>query len=222
MGTVLSVNTQINRYSNANAYSGWIDGGQGAASGNSVNATTTYNYAWYQGAVQTRIDYQEGATSQVTTFTIANIAGQAVTKKATVNDGRARTVIFDTDISGQVIRRREADKNTSQGDPSSMWYRFGGRQMGMVTNNGGWEGSYAESVDQRQTAPLSTTLGAFANGASVGKQEAQFSSNLEVINSYSQGSVAGTYMVRAGDSLQGIAQNLWGDSGALRAFSDWN
>jgi len=50
-------------------------------------------------------------------------------------------------------------------------------------NNGGWEGSYAASVAQRQAAPATTAPGAFANGATVGKQEEQFSSKSEVINS---------------------------------------
>ena len=103
-----------------------------------------------------------------------------------------------------------------------MWYRFAGRQMGMITNNGGWEGSYAASVAQRQAAPATTAPGAFANGATVGKQEEQFSSNLEVINSYSQGSVAGSYVVRSGDSLQAIAQNLWGDSGLWYKLAEAN
>ncbi|MCA3697040.1 LysM peptidoglycan-binding domain-containing protein, partial [Aquidulcibacter sp.] len=53
-------------------------------------------------------------------------------------------------------------------------------------------------------------------------QEEQFSSNLEVINSYSQGSVAGSYVVRSGDSLQGIAQNLWGDSGLWYKLAEAN
>ncbi|WP_395782210.1 hypothetical protein [Aquidulcibacter sp.] len=222
IGTVLSVGTQTNRYRNANAYTGRIGEGQGAVWGTNTSSTTTYTYEWYQGAVQTGITYKEGSATRLTTFTMANIAGQMVTKSVLVNDGRARTVTFDTDVSGQVIRRRESDNNYSQGDPSAMWYRFAGRQMGMITNNGGWEGSYAASVAQRQAAPATTAPGAFANGALVGKQEEQFSSNLEVINSYSQGSVAGSYVVRSGDSLQGIAQNLWGDSGALRAFFDWN
>lgn len=64
-----------------------------------------------------------------------------------------------------------------------MWYRFAGRQMGLITDNGGWEVSYAAAVAQRQAAPATTAPGAFANGALVGKQEEQFSSNLEVINS---------------------------------------
>ncbi|MCA3078640.1 MAG: LysM peptidoglycan-binding domain-containing protein [Rhodocyclaceae bacterium] len=56
----------------------------------------------------------------------------------------------------------------------------------------------------------------------MGKQEEQFSSNLEVINSYSQGSAAGSYVVRSGDSLQGIAQNLWGDSGLWYKLAEAN
>jgi hypothetical protein len=187
-----------------------------------TSSTTTYTYEWYQGAVQTGITYKEGSATRITTFTMANIAGQMVTKSVFVNDGRPRTVTFDTDVSGQVIRRRESDNNYSQGDPSAMWYRFAGRQMGMITNNGGWEGSYAASVAQRQAAPATTAPGAFANGATVGKQEEQFSSNLEVINSYSQGSVAGSYVVRSGDSLQGIAQNLWGDSGLWYKLAEAN
>ncbi|WP_395782039.1 LysM peptidoglycan-binding domain-containing protein [Aquidulcibacter sp.] len=209
-------------YRNANAYTGRIGEGQGAVWGTNTSSTTTYTYEWYQGAVQTGITYKEGSATRITTFTMANIAGQMVTKSVLVNDGRARTVTFDTDVSGQVIRRRESDNNYSQGDPSAMWYRFAGRQMGMITNNGGWEGSYAASVAQRQAAPATTAPGAFANGATVGKQEEQFSSNLEVINSYSQGSVAGSYVVRSGDSLQGIAQNLWGDSGLWYKLAEAN
>jgi hypothetical protein len=43
-----------------------------------------------------------------------------------------------------------------------------------------------------------------------------------LINSYSQGSVAGSYVVRSGDSLQGIAQNLWGDSGLWYKLAEAN
>jgi hypothetical protein len=68
-------------------------------------------------------------------------------------------------------------------NPSAMWYRFAGREMGMITNNGGWEGSYAASNAQRQAAPATTAPEAFANGATVGKREERVSSNLEVINS---------------------------------------
>ncbi|WP_284361820.1 hypothetical protein, partial [Candidatus Phycosocius spiralis] len=56
------------------------------------------------------------------------------------------------------------------------------------TNNGRWEGSYASSVAQRQNPPASGTPGPFANGAASGKQDEQVSSNLAMINSYSQGS----------------------------------
>lgn len=69
--------------------------------------------------MQTGITYKEGSATRLTTFTMANIAGQMVTKSVLVNDGRARTVTFDTDVSGQVIRRREADRR-ADGDPNAM------------------------------------------------------------------------------------------------------
>jgi hypothetical protein len=47
----------------------------------------------------------------------------------------------------QVIRRRESDDNCSQRDP-----------------NGGWEGSYAASVVQRQAGPATAAPGVFASG----------------------------------------------------------
>ena len=47
-----------------------------------------------------------------------------------------------------VIRRGESDENCSQSDP-----------------NGGWEGSYAASVVQRQAAPATAAPGVFAYGA---------------------------------------------------------
>ena len=82
-----------------------------------------------------------------------------------IGDGHARTVTFDTDMSGQVISRRETDGNYGQGDPSSMWYRFGGQQMGMITNNGGWEGSYGATIAKRTASVPEGTAGAFAGGS---------------------------------------------------------
>jgi hypothetical protein len=78
----------------------------------------------------------EGSTTRTTSFTLAEVAGNAVTTSVYIGDGRARTVSFTTDLSGQVIKRTESDNVWTQGDPSQMWFRFGGRQMGMVTNNG--------------------------------------------------------------------------------------
>ncbi|GIU67851.1 hypothetical protein [Candidatus Phycosocius spiralis] len=84
----------------------------------------------------------------------------------------------------QVIRRSEADGNYNTGDPVTRWYRFGGRQMGMVTNNSSAQGgTYADSIAQRQNPPASGTPGPFANGAASGKQDEQVSSNLAMINS---------------------------------------
>jgi len=53
-----------------------------------------------------------------------------------ISDGRPRTVTYRTDLSFQIIRRDEADNISTQGDPHEVWYRFAGKQMGYVGNNG--------------------------------------------------------------------------------------
>jgi hypothetical protein len=123
-------------------------------------------------AVQTGITMQEGNATRTTSFTLAEVAGNAVTTSAYIGYGRARTITFTTDLSGQVIKRTESDNVWTQGDPSQMWFRFGGRQMGMVTNNGRWESTYKQSIDKRREVAPTGTPGAFANGASVGISEA--------------------------------------------------
>ncbi|MFZ2032115.1 MAG: hypothetical protein WAU68_17520, partial [Vitreimonas sp.] len=67
----------------------------------------------------------------------------------TIADGRPRTVSYRTDLSFQVIRRDESDNVGSQGDPHEIWYRFGGRQIGYVGNNGTANISDTDSVKER-------------------------------------------------------------------------
>ncbi|MCU0881386.1 MAG: hypothetical protein MUF14_01825 [Hyphomonadaceae bacterium] len=60
----------------------------------------------------------EGSATSTTSFTLATVAGQAITQSVYISDGRARTVNFTTDLSSQVIKRTEQDGNWNQGDPS--------------------------------------------------------------------------------------------------------
>ncbi|OQW48631.1 MAG: hypothetical protein A4S16_05680 [Proteobacteria bacterium SG_bin6] len=88
--------------------------------------------------------------------------------------------------------------------------RFGGKQLGYTGNNGTLEVNYLRSVELRTTSPGN---GAFRGGATTETAYADFDqSGVTPITSYDQGSDAGGYVVRAGDTLQGIAQQLWGDA----------
>ncbi|MES2445477.1 MAG: phage tail tip lysozyme, partial [Pseudomonadota bacterium] len=66
------------------------------------------------------------------------------------------------------------------------------------------------------------TPGAFRGGLTYGSSYADFTNSYDPINSYSQGSSGGTYTVRSGDTLQGIAQNVWGDSSLWYKLAEAN
>ncbi|MES2444834.1 MAG: LysM peptidoglycan-binding domain-containing protein, partial [Pseudomonadota bacterium] len=67
------------------------------------------------------------------------------------------------------------------------------------------------------------TPGAFRGGLTYGSSYADFANSYDPINSYSQGSSGGgTYTVRAGDTLQGIAQAVWGDSSLWYKLAEAN
>lgn len=108
------------------------------------------------------------------------------------------------------MRREEKDNNSSAGDPKQLWYRYGGKQMGYVSNDGTLDTSYVTSIANRTAA--SAGNGAFFNGATTGTAFADFDVATDQVNSYHQGSGAGTYTVQQGDTLNSIAANLWGDS----------
>jgi YD repeat-containing protein len=122
VGSVLDVTSQR-----------WKDGG-------SQTTTRTSNaYIWYDGAVA-RYIYFDGDinassnTINTTTYVHDMVGGQAILEKATIADGRPRTLIWTNDMLGQVVRRSERDTQ-SGGDPHEIWHRFSGRQMGYVGNN---------------------------------------------------------------------------------------
>jgi len=178
-----------------------------------ATVTTTNTYSWWDGPAQATIniftDNVSGADTNYTTTNSYTAAGKLAS--ASIADGRARTVTFVTNMAGEIIRRDEADGNTTNGDPHEIWYRYGGRQLGFDGNNGTLDTDYLTSIDNRQRTPP-TNPNAFLFGSASAVSYADFSQALNPVNSYAQGSDAGSYTVRAGDTLQSIAQNLWGDS----------
>jgi nucleoid-associated protein YgaU len=104
-----------------------------------------------------------------------------------------------------------------------------------VGNNAATDVDYAASIAQRTAAAPTGTQGAFRNGATTGASYSDFDQSYNPINSYEQGAHfggppleeanAGVYTVRKGDTLQGIAAGLYGDSASppkpWRAFFDW-
>ncbi len=148
---------------------------------------TTNTYVWTDGAQLGSVTFDpDTAVAGVNTtyYSYDTIGGQAQMFKATITDGRSRTVIFLNDMMGQAIKRDERDA-LAGGDPHEVWYRFSGRQMGYVGNNGSIDSDYASSIASRTAAQGS---GAFLNGAASATSFADFdlavpSKNLFPLNS---------------------------------------
>ena len=198
----------------------------GLLPGDLENGTSTIsNYVWYDGASQGSIIYYEqvnaaggGAGGVQARLTQHSYDAFGQMTSANISDGRSRVVTYTNNAAGQIIRRDEADGNSSTGDPHEVWYRYGGKEMGYVGNNGTTNTNYATSITSR-TATASTT--AFRNGAA-GSSYVDFDQSLNAINSYNKGSAAGSYTVRAGDTLSSIAANVWGDSSLWYKLAEAN
>jgi hypothetical protein len=81
---------------------------------------------------------------------------------------------------------------------------FSGKTLG-AGNNGGADFTYSASITDRTEAQ---GTGAFRNGQTTGSAYADFSQGVAVINSYGQGSGAGGYTARGGETVAQIATEL--------------
>ena len=136
-----------------------------------------------------------------------------------INDGRDRTISFKNDLNGQVIRRDETDNNGSNGDPHEVRYRFNGVELAMIGNNGTTDVDYASSLAMRTATP---GTGAFRGGALFGSSFSDLHGGPDAINSFRQGSASGRYTVQGGETLQGIAQQVWGDASLWYKLAEAN
>jgi YD repeat-containing protein len=176
------------------------------------NTRTDNTFFWRDGAVQATIRHKPNS-SQSTTYTTSFIYdGLGRLTQANVGDYYSQTVKFTNDENGQIIRRDETSIANSTGAPHEVWYRFGGRQLGYVGNNGTSDVSTEKSIQERTSPVSSAPPGVFRNGATIGSSYADFAQSYDPLNSYSQGAGGGSYTVNKGDTLQSIAQSVYGDA----------
>jgi trimeric autotransporter adhesin len=177
------------------------------------SSRTTNAYAWYDGAVQSSTSYDSdtgSSTNPVYTTTYALSASGVITS-ASIADAHTRTVTYINDLNGQVIRRDEADSLSTKGDPHAVFYRFNGREISINSNQ--FEMSRRSETnsiaDRTQQVPPAFNATTYQFGPS-GYPDGDLS--FEATNSYRQGASAGSYVVHGGETLQSIAQSVWGDS----------
>ena len=189
--------------------------------GNNSNApdtSTTNGYVWWDGAVQSSIthDTDTGTTSNPIYNTYFYYDGQGRLTSASIGDYLYRSVSFTNDELGQIIRRDETRPYyapaAQSGSPHEVWYRFAGRQLGYTGNNGTNDVTTSASISERQmVSPTAGNIGTFRNSSTYGSSYADFAQSYDPLNSYAQGAGAGSYTVRIGDTLQSIAQSIYGD-----------
>ncbi len=187
-------------------------------------ATTQLNTSIVLGGGVDQID--ETFTSSFT------LNGVGQTTAVNVADGVPKTLSYILDANGQIIRRKEVRTSPPSGvdpnlAPREHYYRFAGKQMGMLGNNGTVDVGYDASITARSAASpaiSSSNAGLFRNGTNTGYASyADFSQSIDPYNSSQQGSAAGgSYTVRSGDTLQGIAAALWGDANLWYKLAEAN
>ncbi|MEI9851975.1 MAG: LysM peptidoglycan-binding domain-containing protein [Sphingomonas sp.] len=137
---------------------------------------------------------------------------------ASIVDGRPRTVTLVNDAEGRVLQRDEWDALPG-GDPRELHYYFNGVRVGDISNDGTSNTDYAASIAAAAAVP---GTGAFRGGAASGAPHADFDQSYDAINGFSHESAASAYVVQAGDTLAGIALQLWGDAGFWYLIAEAN
>ena len=182
-------------------------------------SSTANAMAWWDGAVTSSSAVTKSGTTTTTAYAYG-LDGSLQSVTPGSGSSSAYTVAFTNDANGQVIARDRGPVGTT--GPHELWYRYGGKQLGYTGNDGTQATDYTASVKARTTAQP-TTPGPFRNGATTATPAADFDQSLAPINSYAQASAGGgSYEVRAGDTLAGIAAQLWGDSSLWFKLAEMN
>ena len=182
-----------------------------------ADAYTRQSYRWREGAQQNSVRLVNRDGTSTSAYGYDNSGDLA---SVTIAGGaRPRTIAYTHTAAGQVLSRREADRNYSQNDPSQRSYVFGGKQMGSVGNDGTGNVDTAAAIAARTAADGS---GAFRGGATYASVHADFDQTYTALGGQLHAESAGGYSVQGGETLGSIAAQLWGDAGLWYKLAEAN
>ena len=126
---------------------------------------------------------------------------------------------------GEVVMRAQSDNSSN--DPDEVHRYVGGVQVADYTNDNNSElQNYDYQALITDKTSSATGTGRFWHGATAGTSGGEFgTSGYDPINAITAGTSQNSrssYVVQSGDTLQGIAQNLWGDSSLWYLIADAN
>ncbi len=196
-----------------------------------VTTTTTYAYAWWDQAksAATTITGNDPNNPSNNSWPAGNASySYDVNGNLTqvADTGIGRTVTYQTDSFGQVLTRKETDTYNglnTKGAYRNFFY-LNGHVVGDVgTDQLTSQVDYAQQLqtDRNSAATAGSALTGLTGTPVVGLN-ANFDENYQAYNATSVGQSAGGYTVMAGDTLQSIAQNVWGDSSLWYVLANAN
>ncbi|WP_447728321.1 hypothetical protein [Sphingomonas koreensis] len=182
-----------------------------------VDSDTRQNYKWRDAAQQETVTLNNRHGSSTSTY---NYDRDGALQSVNIMDNTSqRSIGYATNLQGQIIRRHEFDLDLSQTEPHTRTYMFGGRQMGVVSNDGTGNVDYAASIAARTAEPGE---GPFRGGATTGTIHADFDANFTAFNGGTVSGGSSSYTTSAGETLQSIATQLWGDSSLWYKLAEAN
>ena len=225
-------NTTVYSYYTDTSNTGSSQAGTGALaktvttpdSGTATTTTYTYDYDYdYWDEAKQKSIVKSGVTTGSTTLSY-NANGHLLS----AFDAAAKLTTNYFNSANGLILKRERQQNVNAGTTqetvkvgSHFYYYAGGKRVGDVSDdpNDDPRLSYAEALARKAQDPQDkkTLYRDFKPVTS-----ADFDQNYEPINDKYPGAVAGTYTVRGGESLQAVAQTLWGDGSMWYLIAEAN
>ena len=154
----------------------------------------SYTYNWTTEALQSQINY---ANSSGTSYTYLTYGASNNLTSVSVGGSPSSTVSYVTNANGQIM-----DRTSSGGSTVAAEYFFlNGHQIGQVGNSGPDQQNYATTIANEATPPSGPPSAASAD---IGNTYTELGGQAPAPD-------AGSYTVQAGDTLQSIAQNMYGD-----------
>lgn len=186
---------------------------------------SNYAYEWWDGAKQTSITLDPASTGydprrpQPPGYSVFGYDFNGHLKTASdVNRTTPRTFEYWTNAEGQVLQRQElvggqVDSQTgvvvgASKSRDHRYFYFDGKRVGNVGNDGVEREDYAQQLARASAAESPDSK----YRKFVPTNSADFDENYQPINASYPGPAPGSYTVRAGDTLEGIARALWGDA----------
>jgi YD repeat-containing protein len=123
-------------------------------------------------------------------------------------------------MENEVVTRDQSMGGSGNNDVHEMHYYFDGTPIGDISNNGATSDTdYVIEIQQRIAVPGS---GPFWDGSTTSTAFANFDQSYDPLNGLTYQNTASNYTVQGGDTLQSIAQELWGDSSFWYLIADAN